>query len=249
MFFSRLIWLGSVALILIGMAGLFLLLPRPVPLRPVQRARVPKFYFEAKSFRRISSESDDFELNAIRSPALIALPLNFSDFYTTENKVACVAPPSKSLYQKGLLREQKPLIPRDDTMEYMQTTPARYQPLVMPAVFAGPPPAGRPAVQVELSGGLKGKSLDSQGAFPSNVIPAGFKGKVTAFVQVDRHGRVAHVFLESPSEDATLNARLVRMLYLSRFGPATEAGYEGRVTFHAFGGTSADLKPAANHSE
>jgi hypothetical protein len=107
---------------------------------------------------------------------------------------------------------------------------ADYQPRgVEQAVFARVPAVGREGMQVEVYDGLKERGFECT-ALSVLRLPELVTAwvSVTASVETDARGQVAHVFLESPSGKVELDEAVVRALYRGRGLPGRGAA-EGRV--------------------
>ena len=123
---------------------------------------------------------------------------------------------------------------------------ADYQPRgVEQAVFARVPAAGREGMQVELYDGLKERGFACP-ALSAIRLPESITAwvSVTASVETDARGQVAHVFLESASGKAELDGAVVRALYMGRGLPGRRAA-EGRVKITYWRQEPAEAQAAA----
>jgi hypothetical protein len=79
----------------------------------------------------------------------------------------------------------------------------------------GPPAAGRTGLRVTVRGDLGGFGLRMP-EFPATIAARTNEAwSVSAYVEMDASGKAANVFLESGTQDAALNANLVRVLLRS----------------------------------
>ncbi|MFC1461265.1 hypothetical protein ACFLQR_01950 [Verrucomicrobiota bacterium] len=242
-FLSRLVWLASICVVLMGLSALFYLFPELPLVSRVSRPFAPQVRYLAAGSYEHGSHGDSAELSAVWSPALISLPTGVISPEFGKNHITWVRPPLQASYGRALFLERA--IPGEREHAWRLTEGragrARRSVALRSSKLAGSRvfdrsrlPEKRDVQVAALSGGLKDRAIDYSCLSLDKWAQPGGSWIVTLYVRFDDAGQPTEVFLESPARDKTLNEAAVRRMYQCRL---TEPGdpCEGRITLSFLG--------------
>ena len=232
---SRLIWLTALCLVLAGTAVLFYLFPEISSVSPLPRPFSPSVSYLIRDAHHLVGRDDSAELSAVRSPTLISLPIGIIFPYFTREQINHITPPLKASPGRSFFLDMMSTRQPDmatvlqDRGHHRVERSRVFLPFKGSRVFDKPRLSGKHQVRMELSEGLRGKTIDHSCLALDKWTKADGPWAVTLYVHFDETGKPVQVFLESRASDNTLNAEVIRNLYQCRLSEPGEP-CEGRVT-------------------
>ncbi len=239
---SWVIWLTTLCVTLIGLAGAFYLFPELPPVSPLPRPFTPTVSCLIHDFHQPVTRDESSELNAVRSPALISLPGSIVFSNITWNHINWIKPPLQSSRSRNLFLEMKvPMLTDSDPglkkpvqRSWLKSSVGLFFRSDGSNVFDHCWIKEKHKVSMILSGGLKGETLDLSSLSADAWTKKGGSWTITLYVYFDNTGKPARIFLESPSIDNELNEKVIRDLYqCCLFKPVEPC--EGRIILYGSG--------------
>ncbi len=236
------VWAGALALAL-HLAWFLVLSPSP-PVSPRAVPLVPRL-----SYLPPLAAGDVRALGALAlgSPALFSLPTPMGFSRPAMARVIGARPPLEIPPDEATWQPRQrpgatePAIPPPETLEQLAAASLNSRPPAgLPRTAASAEGAeGVGGIRVELSAGLEGLAFEREEWADGAAVRPDRSWEAVARVETDPQGRVAHVFLETPTELPGLNAALVRSLRSWRLKDSP-GPHSGRVTFRYAGPAPAE---------